>query len=107
MSLKRSGTVVNGSIRSAGESGLDHERNSQIMPLNKGKTFDEWDQINKSNNNKIRDWEVARDRYINGRGPEPGSRPAGGSRHRRRSSCKYKKSSKRVFRKRSRVTRRR
>jgi len=107
MPLKRTGTIVDGYSRSQGESGLDHERNSQSMPLNPGKTFEEWNQINESNKNNKRDDIVARERYLVNRGPDPGPRPGGGSRRHRRSSRKYKKSSKRVFRKRSRATRRR
>ena len=82
-------------------------------PLNYGKTFEEWENIGNAQDEQVTAWRVARERYLVGKGDDPGEHPfanvtrdSGGSR-RRSSTRKFKKSSKRVFRKKSRSTRRR
>jgi hypothetical protein len=78
--------------------------------------FKKWNKFEKDTDEKLRVWKQKKIQFIGGRiDTDPGPHPftnlnrngkSGGSR-RRRSSRKFKKSSKRVFRKKSRSTRRR
>jgi hypothetical protein len=118
MSLKRTGTVVNGEIRNKGMSGNDIRDDIQEQTYaqrNPHKNYDDWERLGTNQNSIAGRWNsskninVGENRDLNTYKAENAKELldwTGGSR-RRRPSRKFKKSSKRVFRKKSRSTRRR
>ena len=119
--MQRTGTVIRGSSYGKGMSANDIEKDereqiyAQRNPYN---VFDDWDRLATEQANIGERWKLEKNTTLNnigtlseykaGKTKELFDRIGkSGSRRRRRPSRKYKKSAKRVFRKKSRSTRRR